>query len=69
MISVRSAVSDAQSRQPVGHPVLAWTLLIFSLSAYMTFAVLFYTPISPATFYAHGNTLQRCGRLRLPRSR
>ncbi len=57
MISVRSAVSDAQSRQPVGHPVLAWTLLIFSLSAYMTFAVLFYTPISPATFYANGNNL------------
>ena len=57
MISVRSAVSDAQSRQPVGHPVLAWTLLIVSLSAYMTFAVLFYTPISPATFYANGNNL------------
>jgi signal transduction histidine kinase len=56
-MSARSAVTGAPSRPPVGHPVLAWTLLIFSLSAYVTFAVLFYTPVSPAAFYANGNNL------------
>ncbi len=31
--------------------------MVVSLSAYVAFAVLFYTPISPAAFYANGNNL------------
>jgi signal transduction histidine kinase len=57
VISAQSAVSEALGRPQSGHPRLAWTLLIFSLSAYLAFAVLFYTPISPATFFANGNNL------------
>ncbi len=57
MISAQSAVSEAPGRPQSGHPRLAWTLLIVSLSAYVAFVVLFYTPISPATFYANGNNL------------
>ena len=57
MISGRSAASDAPRRPQSGHPAFAGTLLILSLSAYVAFAVLFYTPISPATFYANGNNL------------
>jgi signal transduction histidine kinase len=57
VISGGSAATDAPRRPQSGHPALAWTLLIFSLSAYVAFALLFYTPISPATFYANGNNL------------
>jgi signal transduction histidine kinase len=40
--------------QPIARPVFAWTLLVVAVAAYVAFGVIFYSPITPASFLSNG---------------
>lgn len=56
-MAAQHALSAPPVGSRVGRPALAWTMLIFSLAAYLAFAVLFYSPVTPSSFFANGNNL------------